>query len=78
MPDLFNRKRLEVVLLQEIVCAEAKQLKSDANMTVIVERVQHSDTIAFMGKKNTKSYRLLQVDKVSDQNIKKSPWCTST
>lgn len=44
MPDLFNRKRLEVVLLQEIVCAEAKQLKSDANVTVIVEPVQHTDT----------------------------------
>lgn len=44
MPDLFNRKRLEVVLLQEIICAEAKQLKSDTNVTVVVKPVQHMDT----------------------------------
>lgn len=39
MPDVFQGKRLEVVLFEEIIGAEAKQLKSDANVAVVVKPV---------------------------------------
>lgn len=44
MPDVFDGERLEVVLLEEIVRAKAKQLKGNTNVTVKVEPVQHAHT----------------------------------
>lgn len=52
MPDLLNGERLEVVFLQEIVCAESKQLKSNTDVAVIVKPVQHTDTRTVKGKKD--------------------------
>lgn len=42
--DMFNGERLEVVLLEEIIGAEAKQLKGNANVTMVVKPVQHVHT----------------------------------
>lgn len=44
--DVVNGERLEVVFLEEIVCAEPKQLKSNTNVTVKVKPVQHMNTSA--------------------------------
>lgn len=39
--DVFNGERLKVVFLEEVISAEAKQLKSNTNMTMVVKPVQH-------------------------------------
>lgn len=44
VPDVFYGERLEVVFLEEIVGAEAKQLKGDTNVAVVVKPVQHVHT----------------------------------
>lgn len=44
VPDVFNRERLEVVFLEEIIGAEAKQLKGNTNVAVVVKPVQHLNT----------------------------------
>lgn len=44
MPDVIYWERLEVVLLEEIIGAEAKQLKGDTNMAVVIKPVQHAHT----------------------------------
>lgn len=41
VPDVFYRERLEVVFLEEIIGAEAKQLKGDTNVAVVLKPVQH-------------------------------------
>lgn len=46
VPDVIYRERLEVVLFEEIVGAEAKQLEGNANMAVVIKRVQHVNTRA--------------------------------
>ena len=48
--DVFNGKRLEVVLLEKIISAEAKQLKGDTNMAMVVKPVQHLHTPTRGGK----------------------------
>lgn len=42
--DVFNGERLEVILLEEIIGAEAKQLKGDTNVAMVVKPVQHVHT----------------------------------
>lgn len=42
--DLLYGERLEVVLLEEIICTEAKQLKGYTNVAMIVKPVQHAHT----------------------------------
>lgn len=44
MSDVFYWERLEVVLFEEIVGAQAKQLKGDADVAVEVKPVQHLHT----------------------------------
>lgn len=44
VPDVIDGKRLEVVLFEEIIGAEAQQLKGNANVAVVVEPVQHVNT----------------------------------
>lgn len=44
VPDVFYRERLEVVFLEEIIGAEAKQLKGDTNVAVVLKPVQHLHT----------------------------------
>lgn len=41
MPDVFYGEWLEIVFLEEIIGAEAKQLKGNTNMAVVVKRVQY-------------------------------------
>lgn len=40
MPDVFYGERLEVVFLQEIIGAEAKQFKGNTNVAMVVKPVQ--------------------------------------
>lgn len=42
--DLVNSKGHVVILLQEVICAQAQQLKHDADVTVVVKPVQHPHT----------------------------------
>ena len=42
--DVLDGERLEVVLLEEVVGAEAQQLEGDAHVSVVVEPVQHAHT----------------------------------
>lgn len=44
VPDVLYRERLEVVFFEEIVGAEAKQLKGNTYVTVVVKPVQHVHT----------------------------------
>lgn len=44
VPDVLYGERLEVVFLEEIVGAEAKQLKGNTYVTVVVKPVQHVHT----------------------------------
>lgn len=44
VPDVFYGERLEVVFLEEIIGAEAEQLKGDTNVAVVIEPVQHVHT----------------------------------
>lgn len=44
VPDLFDWKWLKVILLQEIVGAEAEQLKGDTDVAVVVKPVQDLHT----------------------------------
>ena len=39
VPDVFNRERQEVVFLEEIIRAEAKQLKGNTHVTMVVKPV---------------------------------------
>lgn len=39
VPDLFDWKGLKVILLEEIVGAEAEQLKGDTDVAVVVKPV---------------------------------------
>lgn len=50
VPDVFHRKRLEIVFLEEIVGAEAKKLKGNTNMAAKVKPVQHVHTRAAQKK----------------------------
>lgn len=43
MSDLLHTERLEVVESEELVGAEAQQLKHDADVTSVLEGVQHPD-----------------------------------
>lgn len=54
VPDVFHRKRLEIVFLEEIVGAEAKKLKGNTNMAAKVKPVQHMHTRAAQKKCNCK------------------------
>lgn len=40
-PDVFNGERLEIVLLEVIVGAEAEQLKGNTNVAVVVKPLQY-------------------------------------
>ncbi len=44
MPDVFYGKGLEVVFLEEIIGAEAKQLKGNTDVAMVVKPVQHLHT----------------------------------
>lgn len=44
VPDLFYRERLKVVFLEEIICAEPKQLKHNRNVAMVVKPVQDLHT----------------------------------
>lgn len=46
MPDVFHRKRLEIVFFEEIIGAKAKKLKGNTNMAAEVKPVQHMHTRA--------------------------------
>lgn len=46
MPDVFYGERLEIVLLKEIIGAEAKQLKGNTNVAMVFKPVQHLHTSA--------------------------------
>lgn len=52
VPDVFDGKRLEIVLLQEIISTEAKQLKCNTNVSMVVKPVQHAYTSAEAGENN--------------------------
>lgn len=52
MPDVFHRKRLEIVFLEEIIGAEAKKLEGNTNMAAEVKPVQHMHTRAAEKKFN--------------------------
>lgn len=51
VPDMLYGERLEVVFLEEIIGAEAEQLKGDTNVAVIIEPVQHVYTSTKRGGK---------------------------
>lgn len=51
VPDVFDRKRLKVVLLEEIIGAQTKQLKSNTYMAMVVKPVQHVYTSTKAGEK---------------------------
>lgn len=51
VPDVFDWKRLEVVLLEEIIGAQTKQFKRDAYMAMVVKPVQHVYTSPKAGEK---------------------------
>lgn len=42
--DVFNGERLEIVFLEKIIGAEAKELKSDTNVAMVFKPVQHVHT----------------------------------
>lgn len=44
MSDLLHVERQELVLLEELEGAEAKQLEHDADVTFVLEPVQHPHT----------------------------------
>lgn len=44
VPDLLHGKRLKVILLQEVVGAEAEQLKDDTDVSMVVEPLQDLHT----------------------------------
>lgn len=60
VPDVFHRKRLEIVFLEEIVGAEAKKLKGNTNMAAKVKPVQHMHTRAAQKKCNCKYEKLFE------------------
>lgn len=41
VPDVFYGERLEIVFLEEIIGAEAKQFKGNTNVAVVVKPVQY-------------------------------------
>lgn len=51
VPDLFNGKRLKVVFLEEIIGAEAEQLKGNTYVAVVIKPVQDLHTSTLEKKK---------------------------
>ena len=50
MTDLIQRVRMKRVVLHEVEHGHAEQVESDANVTVVIEPVQHADAKEFASR----------------------------
>lgn len=53
VPDLVDRKGLEVVFFEEVERAQSKQFKHNAHVPVVVKPVKHTHTTAVTEKRNS-------------------------